>query len=64
MNKKKAIICTIMLTIMVFGIYAVLMFVIPFGREMSMFHAFCPFIVGHWIGERICEFYDWLRKDK
>ena len=62
MTKKKAIICTIMFTIIVLGINTALIFV-PCRSEMSLFHAFCPMIVGHWLGERVGKFYDWLRKN-
>ena len=63
MTKKKAVICTIMFAIMVVGIGIALMFVKPYKSEMSLFHAFCPMIVGHWLGGRVGKFYDWLRKN-
>ena len=63
MSKKKAVICTIMFAIMVVGIGIAFMFVKPYGSEMSLFHVFCPIIVGQWLGERIGKFYDWLRKN-
>lgn len=62
MNKKKAIICTIMLTIIVFGIGTALIFV-PYGSEISLFDILSPFIVGRWTGEQVGKFYKWLRKD-
>ena len=62
MTKKKAVICTIMFAIMVAGICIAFMLVKPYKSEMSLFHAFCPMIVGRWLGERIGKFYDWLRK--
>jgi len=63
MSKKKAVICTIIFAIMVVGIGIAFMFVKPYESEMSLFHAFCPFIVGQWLSERIGKFYDWLRKN-
>lgn len=63
MTKKKAVICTIMFAIMVVGIGIALMLVKPYESEISLFHAFCPLIVGQWFAERINKFYDWLRKD-
>ena len=62
MDKKKAIICTIMFAIMVIGISIALIFVKPYEGKMSLFYAFSPCIVGHWIGERIDKFYNWLKK--
>lgn len=62
MNKKKAVICTILFAIIVVGIGIALMFMKPYKSEISLFHAFCPMIVGRWIGELIAKFYDWLRK--
>ena len=62
MTKKKAIICTIMFAIMVIGISIALMFVKPYKSEISLFNAFCPIIVGDWLGGRIGKFYDWLSK--
>ena len=63
MTKKKAVICTIMFAIMVVGTCIALMFVKPYESEISLFHFFCPCIVGNWIGERINKFYDWLMKN-
>lgn len=63
MTKKKAVICTIMFTIMVLALAVALMFVKPYESKMSLFHAFCPIIVGRWLGERIGKFYDWVRKN-
>lgn len=60
MNKKKASILTIILTIIIFGIFIVLMIVKPYGGKVSLFHAFSPFLVGLWLAERIVKFYDWL----
>lgn len=61
MNKKKAIICTILFAIIVIGIAIVFIFAKPYGSERSLFHIFCPFIVGDWLGKKITEFYGWLR---
>lgn len=63
MAKKKAMICTIMFAIIVVGISAALLFVKPCGSEISLLHAFSPVIIGHWLGERVGKFYDWLRRN-
>lgn len=61
MNKKKAIVCTIIFTIIIFSVVIVLMCLKPYGSKESLFHIFCHFIVGDWIGKHIVDFYDWLR---
>lgn len=62
MSHKKAFICTILLAIIVIGIVVVLLSLKNPEREISLFYFFCPFFVGHWIGERLVIFYNWLRK--
>ena len=62
MNKKKAVICTILFAIIVISVTIALMLVKPYGGEISLFHAFSPAIVGAWIADRIKKFYKWLTK--
>lgn len=62
MEKKKAVICTILFAIIVITITIVLMIIKPYGGEISLFHAFSPTIVGFWIVDRIEGFYKWLTK--
>lgn len=62
MNKKKAIICTILFAIIVISVTIALMVVKPYDGEISLFHAFSPTIVGFWIVDRIEDFYKWLTK--
>lgn len=62
MDKKKAIICTILFAILTIGVATALFFVKPYDSEISFFHIFSPVIVGWWLGERIGKFYDWLTK--
>lgn len=56
MTKKKAVICTIMFAIMVVGIGIALMLVKPYESEISLFHAFCPLIVGQWFVNELTSF--------
>ena len=63
MNKKKALVCTIIFSIVMFGTYLAMVFVNPQGREFRLIEIFYPIIAGHWMGERIGLFYNWLIKD-
>ena len=63
MNSNKALICTILFTIIVGSIIIVSMFVEPYKSEISLFHYFCPVITGRWFGERVVKFYYWLGRN-
>jgi hypothetical protein len=63
MNKKKALVCTIIFAIVIIGIFTACVFVKPHDSELSFFYIFSPVIVWHWVGERIGMFYKWLIKD-
>ena len=62
MNHKKAFICTILLAIIAISIVITLLIFKNSESGIGLFYYFCPFIVGHWIGERLVDFYYWLRK--
>lgn len=64
MEKKKAVICTILFAVVILSIETALCFVRPHDSEISLFLAFSPVITGLWISERIMDFYKWLVKDK
>ena len=51
-----------MFAIIVIGITIALLFVKPYESKMSLFHAFCPMIVGWWLGDLVGKFYNWLKK--
>lgn len=63
MTRKKAVICTIMFSIIIIGVAIALLLIKPHGSEMSLLHAFSPIIVGRWLGEQVGKFYDWLIKN-
>lgn len=63
MNRNKAIICTIIFAVVIIAIAIAMLFIKPYNIETSLFHMFCPIIVGQWCGERIRKFYNWLRKN-
>lgn len=62
MSKKKAIIYTSLFTVAILGVTTAMMYVKPYGGEVSLFHAFSPFIVGLWLADIIDKFYKWLCK--
>ena len=55
MNKKKAVICTTMFAIIIYGIGFVCI-----DLELDILF---QFVTGAWIYERIEEFYYWLKKN-
>ena len=60
MNKKKAVVCTILFVIIIMGIYIVALSIKPFNNELSLFHIFSPCIFGLWLSGIIKKFYKWL----
>ena len=62
MSKKKAIIYTSLFTVAVIGAATVMMYIKPYGGEVSLFHAFSPFFVGIWLADIIDKFYKYLCK--
>ena len=62
MDKKKAIVCTILFAIIIIGVTTAMIFIKPHGSEISLLHVFSPFFVGLWIGDIIEKFYKWISK--
>lgn len=62
MNKKKAVVCTILFAIISVGGVIAAMLIKPFDSEFSLFHAFSPCFAGFWLVEIIEKFYKWLIK--
>lgn len=62
MDKKKAIVYTILFAIIIISITTAMIFIKPHGSEISLLHAFSPFFVGLWIGDIIKKFYKWVSK--
>ena len=62
MIKTKAIICTTMLTVLVFIACFVATFVIKNDNGMNLMSFIYPPIAGTWVGEKIVKFYHWLRR--
>jgi hypothetical protein len=61
MNKKKALVCTILFTIVLFVlIHCTFMIKNHWGDSLYSLISSC--ICWVWIGERIVKFYDWLIK--
>ena len=61
MNKKKSIICTAMLFVIVYTAIMASMYFKAFG-DTTYFELLSPFIVGAFAGEKVRKFYFWLRR--
>ena len=61
MSKVKAIICSVLLSIVIFAFYFLMEF-IKIPQELSLFYFITCAITGIWTAEKIIDFYDWLRK--
>lgn len=59
MNKKKAVICTIMFSIVIYGVYIALIFALPH----KLFRIVPSIMAGFWMAERVEKFFEWLIKD-
>lgn len=64
MGKNRAAIYTVLFATVVVGIATTLMYIKPYGGEVSLFHAFSPFFVGMWIADLIDRFYQRISKKK
>jgi hypothetical protein len=64
MNKKRTIVYTILFAIVIVGIAITMMYIKPYGGEVSLFHAFSPYFVGLWIGDLIGRFYRRINEKK
>lgn len=59
MDKKKAVICTVLLSIVVLGVFvATLLIKSDYG--FNLYDIISPWICGAWMGEKIRTFYRWL----
>ena len=61
MSKKKAIVCTILLTIVVLIITFAICIIEIEGIYLS--RIIFSLLAGSWMGEKIFEFYKWLRNN-
>ena len=59
MDKKKAIICTVLFGTIVFGTF-ISTFLIKSKYGFSIFDVISPCICGVWSGEKVRKFYIWL----
>lgn len=64
MSKKKAVVYTSLFAIVLIGVAIAMMYIKPYGGEVSLFHAFSPFFVGTWIADLIDRFYQRISKKK
>ena len=62
MSKKKAVVYTSLFATVLIVVATVMMYIKPHGGEVSLFHAFSPFIVGLWLADIIDKFYKRLCK--
>ena len=62
MSEKKAIICTILLSVVVWAIMFATCLIEIEGIYLS--RMIFSILAGSWIGERTFDFYKWLRRDK
>lgn len=61
MNKKKAVICSILLGVVLFAIFVATLLIE--GRYgFTLFDVIAPWIAGVYMGEKIKKFYNWLLK--
>ena len=61
MNKKKAVICSILLSIILFVVF-VAMYLIKSHYGFTLYDVISPCIVGAWAGTKVKQFYNWLLK--
>lgn len=61
MNKKKAVICTILFSVILFSVF-IGAFLIESHYGFTLFDVIAPCIAGSWSGEQIKKFYNWLIK--
>ena len=61
MDKKKAVICTILFGIIITAIF-VASLLINSEHGFTLYDVFSPIIVGAWMGGKTKKFYDWLTK--
>ena len=59
MDKKKAIVCTILFSVVVFGAF-ISTFLITSKYGFSVFNIIAPWICGDWVVKKVETFYKWL----
>ena len=62
MNKKKAIVCTVLFTIIMFGVYTAT-FLIKSTFGFTLFDIVAPVICASWMVDKMKEFYAWIMKE-
>ena len=60
MGKKKAVVCTVLFSIVVFGA-CIATFFIKNEYGLRLFDMISPYICGAWLGGKTRTFYNWLR---
>lgn len=61
MSKTKAIICSVLLSIVIFGALFALESIDEIGS--IIFNCITAWITGVWLADKVEDFYKWLRKD-
>ena len=60
MSKTKAILCTVLLVVVIFGALFALVLINEVG--ITIFHCISSWMFGVWMADRVMDFYKWLRK--
>ena len=60
MDKKKAIVCTVLFSVVVFGIFIYTFLIKSEEYGCSLFDVIAPWICMVWNSEKIRKFYRWL----
>lgn len=63
MSKKKAIICTVLFAIVMFGIYTAT-FLIKSQYGFKLFDIVAPVICASWMADKMKKFYTWILKEE
>lgn len=61
MSRIKAIVCSVLLSIVIFGALFALISIDEIG--FAIFHCITAWIAGGWLADKVEDFYKWLRKD-
>lgn len=60
MNKKKAVICTIMFAIIFFAVIISTLFIKTYDEEFRLFYLIGGMTTSMWMGDCTKKFYNWL----